>query len=142
MIQLFVIIGVVAILAFLVWAIDFRTTPEQKRLQRLSEEIHRDGIRADAVVKKIDFMSTGTGYRVTSFYIEWTLEVTLPNGTPYEVSQDIFAYDKRRFSMNPAVASYAGKVGARIPVMVHPTEPQAVKIDGERLMRLAVNGGQ
>jgi hypothetical protein len=133
-------VGVPLVLIFLVWLFyrSFRThTPDEvKQMRLLHDEINAAGVRTDAVVKKINRIVSGGSGLVVSTYADMVLEVTLPDGKKYEVSENVFGYDKR-FSFNLAFTSYVGKVGARIPVIVHPTEHQALLIDEERLMSMA-----
>ena len=130
-----IIVVIIIICVVLVgWYFLTRNKADFKKMRKLADEIEENGIRVDAVVKKIDRIGASGG--TTYFYM--VLGITLPDGTQYEVSRNEFL-DHGGFVVDPITASHVAKVGAKITVIVHPTEHQYIYLDGKKLMNIVTN---
>ncbi len=135
--EVLIVVGVVlgaALLSVAIWVLWFKKDADlAKKVARFRQEIAVDGIRATARVVRINHAETTTGGNAC---VDWVLDIQLPSGEKYELSEDQLECEKR-FCFNAACSSYAAKAGATIPVMVHPRHRELIQIDETELLKLA-----
>ncbi len=124
-----------ALLLVILWRL--RSTREDALLMSkvagLRAEIGRHGIRATARVVSIRHMEATQGGNAG---FDWTLEVELPDGDKYQVSEDQLACEQC-FYIDLSYAPYAQSEGAVIPLRIHPRHRELVEIDEAELVKLA-----
>lgn len=112
------------------------TPEEERRKKELSDEIDAAGIKAIAAVKKKDGILPGSTINATTRFA-MILEVELPSGEKHEVSEELYS-SYGMFSLSPPYSSYVAKIGARIPVEVHPFDHKVLRVDYTRLTQMMV----
>lgn len=124
------IVWVLLIIGFVFWLFHRKTSADKYRIS-LNSALDEKGIKTDARVVKIDRVGTGASGTMT-FYV-WTLEVSHPNGTKYEVCKNELGLGDD-FMIKAAYSHYTGKVGAIIPIEFLPDQPKVIRIDEGRLL--------
>jgi hypothetical protein len=134
--EVVVVAGVVlgaALLSFAIWVLWFKKDADlAKKVARFRQEIAVHGTRTTARVVQINDMEATTGGNIC---LDWILEIRLPSGEKYELSEDQLECEKR-FCLNDAYSSYVGRKGASIPVVVHPRHRELIQIDEHELLKL------